>query len=35
MMAAINKKTVLTMEEKILIFEFKEKNPSASFADLS
>ena len=35
MMAAINKKTVLTMEGKILIIEFKEKNPSASFAGLS
>ena len=35
MMAAIRKKTVLTMQEKTLIFEFKEKNPSASFSDLS
>ena len=35
MMAAINEKKVLTMKEKILIFEFKDKNPSAPFADLS
>ena len=34
MMAAIKKNTNLTMEEKISIFEYKEKNNSASFADI-
>ena len=33
-MAAIKKNTNLTMEEKISIFEYKEKNNSASFADI-
>ena len=33
-MAAIKKNTNLTMEEKISIFDDKEKNNSASYADI-